>query len=97
MSAKLGEGMWVKATQEVYNIPQGIGLNKELNVSKLKVLNCDRKTRADESVHLTATVFISTCVCLLCKNTVRTARKPALCLALPIIYHIMQKTVLGSN
>lgn len=64
MSAKLGEGMWVKATQEVYNIPQGIGLNKELNVSKLKVLNCDLKTRADESVHLTATVLISTFVCL---------------------------------
>lgn len=31
-SATLGRGMWVKATQEVYNIPQGIGLNKELNV-----------------------------------------------------------------
>lgn len=37
MSAKLGEGMWVKATQEVCNIPQGIGLNKTRNVSKLEV------------------------------------------------------------
>ncbi len=36
MSAKLGRGMRVKATQEVYNIPQGIGLNKELNASELK-------------------------------------------------------------
>lgn len=39
MSAKLGEGTWVKATQEVYNIPQGIGLNKELSISKLKVFH----------------------------------------------------------
>lgn len=39
MSAKLGGGMRVKATQEVYNIPQGIGLNKELNVSKLKAFH----------------------------------------------------------
>lgn len=36
MSAKLGGGMRVKATQEVRNIPKGIGLNKELNVSELK-------------------------------------------------------------
>lgn len=36
MSAKLGRGMRVKATQEVYNIPQGKGLNKELNTSELK-------------------------------------------------------------
>lgn len=35
MSAKLGRGMRVKATQEVYNIPQGMGLNKEPNASKL--------------------------------------------------------------
>lgn len=39
MSAKLGEGMWVKATQEVCNIPQGVGLNKELNVSKPNVFH----------------------------------------------------------
>lgn len=29
MSAKLGRGMWVKASLEVCNIPQGIGLNRE--------------------------------------------------------------------
>lgn len=54
--------MWVKATQEVYNIPQGIGLNEEANVSKPMGFhkNCDLKIRADKSVHLTATVFIST-------------------------------------
>lgn len=39
MSAKLGRGMRVKATREVYNIPQGIGLYKELNASKLKGFN----------------------------------------------------------
>lgn len=36
ISAKLGRGMRVKTTQEVYDIPQGIGLNKELNASELK-------------------------------------------------------------
>lgn len=36
MSAKLGRGMWVKATQEVYNIPQRIGLNKEQYASALE-------------------------------------------------------------
>lgn len=36
MSAKLGRGMRVKAMQEVYNIPLGIGLNKELNAFELK-------------------------------------------------------------
>lgn len=36
MSAKLGRGMRVKAMQEVYSIPQGTGLNKELNASELK-------------------------------------------------------------
>lgn len=36
VSAKLGGGMRVWATQEVYNIPRGIGLNKELNALELK-------------------------------------------------------------
>lgn len=36
VSAKLGRGMRVKAMQEVYNIPQGMGLNKEPNMSELK-------------------------------------------------------------
>lgn len=79
MSAKLGEGMWVKATQEVYNIPPGMGLNKEPNVSKPKVfffflfpLNCDLKIRADKSLHLTVAAFISTLFVCCVKNTVIT-------------------------